>query len=65
MKEKEKEKIHGSGLFFFNSNLNDSEKLKLVDWYKGLNEEDRKNVDILRNEASDETEFFSQEDEDI
>ena len=53
--------INGSGLFFFNSRLDEDLKLKIVKWYKNLSETDKKYVDILRNEASDESEYFSKE----
>ena len=54
--------IDGSGLFFFNTSLDDETKLKITKWYKNLSDDDRKYVDILRNEASDESEYFSQDD---
>ena len=54
--------IDGSGLFFFNTSLDDETKLKITKWYKNLSDDDRKYVDILRNEASDESEYFSQGD---
>ena len=54
--------IDGSGLFFFNTRLDDETKLKITKWYKNLSDDDRKYVDILRNEASDESEYFSQGD---
>ena len=52
----------GSGLFFFNTSLDDETKLKITKWYKNLSDVDREYVDILRNEASDESEYFSQDD---
>ena len=54
--------IDGSGLFFFNTRLDDETKLKIVKWYKNLSDDDKKYVDILRNEASDESDYFSQGD---
>lgn len=54
--------IDGSGLFFFKSRLDDETKLKIVKWYKNLSDDDRKYVDILRNESSDEADYFSQGD---
>ena len=54
--------IDGSGLFFFNTRLDDETKLKITKWYKKLSDDDRKYVDILRNESSDESEYFSQGD---
>jgi hypothetical protein len=46
--------------FFFNSNLNNETKLKLTKWYNMLSEKDRNYVDLLRNESSDEAEYFSE-----
>jgi len=57
-----KEDIDGSGLFFFNTRLDDKTKLKIVKWYKNLSNGDRKFVDILRNESSDKADYFSQGD---
>jgi hypothetical protein len=54
--------IDGSGLFFFNTRLDDETKLKITKWYKNLSDVDREYVDILRNESSDESEYFSQGD---
>ena len=36
--------------------------VKITKWYKNLSDVDRKYVDILRNEASDESDYFSQGD---
>lgn len=57
--------IDGSGLFFWNSSLDYETKLKIVNWYNNLSEEDKRYVDILRAEASDEAEFYANEDESI
>jgi hypothetical protein len=54
--------IDGSGLFFFKTRLDDETKLKITKWYKNISDVDREYVDILRNEASDESEYFSQGD---
>ncbi len=54
--------IDGSGLFFFKTRLGDETKLKITKWYKNISDVDREYVDILRNEASDESEYFSQGD---
>jgi len=54
--------INGSGLFFFKSNLSNDEKLKIVKWYNKLSDEDKENVNILRNEAADETEYYENSD---
>lgn len=54
--------IDGSGLFFFNTRLDDATKLKIVKWYKNLSDDERRFVDILRNESSDEADYFSQGD---
>lgn len=61
-KEEEDRLVNGSGLFFFKTKLDKKTMVEIVKWYKGLPEKDRKYVDILRNEASDETDFFSQGD---
>ena len=54
--------INGSGLFFFKSRLDNKKKLEIVNWYKNLSDEHREFVDIIRSEAIDETDFFSQGD---
>ncbi|MFA5585551.1 MAG: hypothetical protein WDA02_03280 [Saccharofermentanales bacterium] len=54
--------INGSGLFFFKSRLDDKKKLEISKWYKNLSDEHREFVDIIRSEAIDETDFFSQGD---
>ena len=54
--------IDGSGLFFFKSRLDDKKKLEIANWYKNLSDEHREFVDIIRSEAIDETDFFSQGD---
>ncbi|MCK9319402.1 hypothetical protein [Methanoculleus sp.] len=54
--------INGSGLFFFKSRLDDKKKLEIAKWYKNLSDEHREFVDIIRSEAIDETDFFSQGD---
>ena len=53
------ELINGSGLFFFKSDLDESTKLKIVEWYNKLPENERNYVDLLRSEASDEQYFNS------
>ena len=62
MTQEDKVLIDGSGLFFFNTRLDDETKLKIVKWYKDLSDDDRSYVDILRNESSDEADYFSQAD---
>ena len=59
--KKDKYLINGSGLFFFNTQLDDETKLKIVNWYNNLSETDKKYVNILRDESSDESSYFSQE----
>lgn len=54
--------INGSDLFFFKSRLDDEKKLEIAKWYKNLSDEHREFVDIIRSEAIDETDFFSQGD---
>jgi len=51
--------INGSGLFFFNSRLDNKVKIEILNWYNNLSKEEKKFVDILRNEASDEAIFFA------
>lgn len=46
--------INGSGLFWWGSRRSDAEKLEIVRWYQGLPDQDRRFVDVLRNESSDE-----------
>lgn len=62
MKIEEQLKINGSGLFFFKSDLLDSEQLQIFDWYNALPANQKIFVDHLRNEASVEAEFFAQQD---
>jgi len=57
--KKDKFLINGSGLFFFKSKLDELTQLKIVKWYNNLSDEDRKYVDLLRSEASDNADFFS------
>ena len=59
------ELINGSGLFFWNSDLDEDTKLKIVIWYKSLSAENKKYVDILRSEARDDENFSCNENEDI
>lgn len=60
--ESHNEVINGSGLFFWNSTLDDNIKLEIVNWYNSLPPNEKKFVDILRNEVSDESEYFSRGD---
>ena len=47
-------------LFFFLSDLDEEIKLKIITWYNDLPIEEQKFVDILRNQASDEADYFSE-----
>jgi hypothetical protein len=51
--------VNGCGLFFFNSKLKKNDKLNILNWYNGLSKEHKNYVDILRNEAIDDSEFYS------
>jgi hypothetical protein len=52
--------INGSDLFFFNSSLDNKIKLDIVKWYKNLTDKYREFVDILRNEITDEEDYYAQ-----
>ena len=52
-------RINGSGMFHFNSSLSQAEKLEILDWLDSLSPRQREFVKILRNEASNEAEFFA------
>lgn len=44
-------KINGSGLFNWDSSIPKETKLKMVDWYNNLSEEEKQFVEDLRHEA--------------
>lgn len=44
--------INGSGLFNWNSSLKKEVKLKMLDWYNNLSEEEKQYVDDFRTEAA-------------
>lgn len=50
---KEELLINGSGLFWWNSDINKEKKLEIVKWYNNLSKIDRDYVDILRRESAD------------
>jgi hypothetical protein len=50
--------INGSGLFYWNTHLDDQTKSKIFNWYKSLSEEQREFVDILRHEHADDQSFY-------
>lgn len=54
--------INGSGLFFFNSKVDNKLKLEIINWYKTLGTVEQNYVNILIQEAKDEEQFFSQGD---
>jgi hypothetical protein len=54
-------KINGSGLFFFNSSVNDKIKIEVLNWYNELSQRERDYINILRNEAREESEWDSQD----
>ena len=59
------ELINGSGLFFWNTMLDNNTKLEIVNWYNSLSKEEQKYVDILRDEAKEDAYFSANEDESI
>lgn len=61
MAKTNKERIDGSGLFFWNTQLSDKEKIEVLDWYEKLDDQSKKHITTLRNEASEEAEYFSQD----
>jgi len=50
--------INNSGLFFFKTQLDDNIKLEIANWYNNLSENEKKFIDIIINEASDEIDYF-------
>jgi len=58
----EDDSINVSGLFFFDSHINNKLKIEIAKWYKSLGQTEREYVDILIREARDEEQFFSQGD---
>ena len=52
---KERELINGSGLFFWNSTLDERKKLKIIEWYNNLSDLDKEYIDILREERYEDT----------
>lgn len=58
--KKEKLLISNSGLFFFNTSLDNKIKLEIIEWYNSLSDRDKNFVDILRREAADEATYFSE-----
>ena len=55
------EVINSSGLFFFLTKVNKKARLKIIEWYNNLSKEEQKFVNILRNEAIDEADYFSEQ----
>jgi len=60
----ENEIINASGLFWFLSSIDGETKLKIIEWFNNLPVEEQKYVNILRHEASDETDYFSEQSRD-
>ena len=52
-------RINGSGLFHFLSELSEAKKLEILDWVDSLTDKQKEFVNTLRQEAIDETNFFS------
>ena len=46
----QQERINGSGLFFFNSTLEEKKKVEILDWYESLPKEQKEYVSILMKE---------------
>ncbi len=57
-----KERINGSGLFFFRSDVPDTLKLKILDWVDSLHPWEKTLLEILIQEGKDNTMFDMQED---
>jgi len=53
LKEEEQFLIDGSGLFHWNSSLSEETQLEVVKWYNSLDDQQKKYVDILRDESND------------
>jgi hypothetical protein len=43
--------VNGSGLFNWNSSIKDEVKIKMLEWYNSLTDEERKYVNDFRHEA--------------
>lgn len=43
--------INGSELFHWKSRVPDEEKLRILNWYKSLSQQERNDIDILRSES--------------
>ena len=54
--------INGSGLFFFQTDLEANKQLEILNWHNSLTKQQKEFVRILRHEASEEAEFFAQGD---
>lgn len=55
-------RINGSGFFHFLSSLSEAKKLEILDWFDSLTDKQKEYVEVLRREAIDETQFFSNSD---
>jgi len=58
------ELINSSGLFFWNSNIDNKKKVEIIKWYNSLSDIEKKYVDILRNESYEDAVYDSNESED-
>lgn len=54
-----KSDLGGSGLFFFNTTLEEEKQLEILNWYNSLSPLQMSYVDVLIREAKDEADFFS------
>lgn len=50
----EKFLINGSELFHWQSRVPDEEKLRIINWYKSLSQQERDDIDILRDNSYSE-----------
>ena len=58
------EKINGSGLFFWKSNIKDEKKIEIIKWYDNLSDIEKKYIDILMNESYEDAIYDCNENED-
>lgn len=52
-------RVNGSSLFFWGSNLSESEKIEILDWYESLPEKEREFVMTIRHEGYCDGDFAS------
>lgn len=58
-----KQRVDGSGFFFFKSELTEDQQIEILNWVESLSTQYRDFLDRLIHESIMHTEFFSQSDE--